>query len=130
MCAGGLCGFCLCYWSLAWRASCNGIGANFGRRNVRFYGVSWYAGLVLVLMLFLPAVIRRGPAPGGVVGWYLLAKLLETFDKPIFALGALRQRTHAEIPGGGHGGVVDFADVFFLRTRRPYLVQLLQARKL
>jgi hypothetical protein len=38
-------------------------------------------------MLFLPARYTHTSDLGGVVGWYLLAKLLETFDKPIFALG-------------------------------------------
>jgi hypothetical protein len=59
-----------------------------GAGDLRFYGaVQLYAGLVLVLMLFLPARYTRTSDLGGVVGWYLLAKLLETFDKPIFALG-------------------------------------------
>ena len=59
-----------------------------GAGDLRFYGVvQLYAGLILVLMLFLPARYTRTSNLGGVVGWYLLAKLLETFDKPIFALG-------------------------------------------
>ena len=57
-----------------------------GAGTLRFYGVvQLYAGLVLVLMLFLPARYTR--TSDGAAGWYLLAKLLETFDKPIFALG-------------------------------------------
>jgi hypothetical protein len=38
-------------------------------------------------MLFFPARYTRTSDLGGVVGWYLFANLLETFDKPIFALG-------------------------------------------
>ena len=59
-----------------------------GAGDLRFYGVvQVYAGLVLVLMLFFPARYTRTSDLGGVVGWYLLAKLWETLYKPIFALG-------------------------------------------
>ena len=90
-----------------------------GAGDLRFYGVvQLYAGLVLVLMLFFPARYTRTSDLGGVVGWYLLAKLLETFDKPIFVLWTHRQRTHAETPSGGNRGVVDFADGPEERTHR------------
>jgi hypothetical protein len=38
-------------------------------------------------MLFLPARYSRSADLGVVVGFYVLAKLLETFDKRVFALG-------------------------------------------
>ena len=62
------------------------------------------------------------------MGWYLLAKLLETFDKPIFALGDIVSGHTLKHPGGGHGGVVDFADGQAEENPSPYLVQLLQAQ--
>jgi hypothetical protein len=59
-----------------------------GRGDLRFYAaVQVYAVLVLVLMLFLPARYTRSSDLGVVVGFYVLAKLLETFDKQVYALG-------------------------------------------
>lgn len=59
-----------------------------GHGDLRFYGaVQLYAVLVLLLMLFLPGRYTRTADLGAVVGFYVLAKLFETFDKPVFALG-------------------------------------------
>jgi hypothetical protein len=59
-----------------------------GRGDLRFYAaVQVYAVLVLLLMLFLPARYSRSSDLGVVVGLYVLAKLLESFDKQVFALG-------------------------------------------
>ena len=59
-----------------------------GRGDLRFYAaVQVYALLVLLLMLFLPAKYSRTADLGVVAGLYVLAKLLETFDRQVFALG-------------------------------------------
>lgn len=59
-----------------------------GRGDLRFYAaVQVYAVLVLLLVLFLPARYSRSSDLGVVVGLYVLAKLLETFDRQIFAVG-------------------------------------------
>lgn len=59
-----------------------------GHGDLRFYAsVQVYAVLVLLLVLFLPARYTHGSYLGVVVGFYVLAKLLETFDKQIFAVG-------------------------------------------
>jgi len=55
---------------------------------LRFYAaVQAYAVLVLLLMLFLPPRYTRSSDLGVVVALYVVAKLLETFDKRVFALG-------------------------------------------
>jgi hypothetical protein len=43
--------------------------------------------MVLLLVLFLPAQYSRSSDLGVVVGLYVVAKLLETFDKQIFGAG-------------------------------------------
>ena len=59
-----------------------------GRGDLRFYAaVQAYAVLVLLLMLFLPPRYTRSSDLGVVVALYVVAKLLETFDKRGFALG-------------------------------------------
>lgn len=59
-----------------------------GRGDLRFYAaVQIYAVLVLLLVLFLPARYTHSWHLGVVVGFYVLAKLLETFDKQVFSLG-------------------------------------------
>ena len=59
-----------------------------GRGDLRFYAaVQIYAVLVLLLMLFLPARYTRSSDLGFVVGFYVVAKMLETLDKQVFALG-------------------------------------------
>jgi hypothetical protein len=59
-----------------------------GRGDLRFYAaVQVYAVLVVLLMLFLPPRYSRTADLAVVAGFYVLAKLLETFDQQIFALG-------------------------------------------
>lgn len=59
-----------------------------GRGDLRFYAaVQVYAVLVLLLVLFLPARYTRSSDLGVVVGLYVLAKVLEIFDKQVFAAG-------------------------------------------
>jgi hypothetical protein len=56
--------------------------------DLRFYAaVQVYAVLVLLFVLFLPTGYTHGWYLGAVVGFYVLAKLLETFDKQVFAVG-------------------------------------------
>ena len=66
----------------AWRA-----GESQGRGDLRFYAaVQVYAILILLLALLLPARYTRGADFAAVVGFYALAKLLEEFDRQVFAL--------------------------------------------
>ena len=59
-----------------------------GHGDLRFYAaVQVYAVLVLLLVLFLPARYTHNSYLGIVVAFYVLAKLLETFDRQVFALG-------------------------------------------
>lgn len=59
-----------------------------GAGDLRFYAaVQVYAALVLLLMTFYPTRYTRGPELGVVVALYVVAKLLETYDKQIFAIG-------------------------------------------
>jgi len=61
-----------------------------GRGDLRFYAaVQAYAVLVLLLMLFLPPRYTCASDLGVVVALYVLAKLLEMFDKRVFALGRI-----------------------------------------
>jgi hypothetical protein len=58
-----------------------------GAGDLRFYAaVQVYAGLVLLLILLFPARYTRGSDLAVVVGFYVLAKILETFDSAIFNL--------------------------------------------
>ena len=59
-----------------------------GHGDLRFYAaVQVYAVLVLLLVLLLPTRYTHGWYLGVVVGFYVLAKLLETFDRQVFAVG-------------------------------------------
>ena len=59
-----------------------------GARDLRLYAaVQAYSALVLLLALLLPQRYTRGSDLAVVVGFYALAKSLETFDKQIFAAG-------------------------------------------
>lgn len=61
-----------------------------GHGDLRFYAaVQVYAVLVLLLVLFLPTRYTHSSYLGVVVALYVLAKLLETFDQQVFALGHL-----------------------------------------
>jgi hypothetical protein len=68
---------------LLWRA-----GELQGHGDLRFYAaVQVYAILVLLLMLLFPAKYTRGSDFAVVVGFYVLAKILEEADRQVFALG-------------------------------------------
>jgi len=68
---------------LLWRA-----GELRGHGDLRFYAaVQVYAILVLLLVLLLPAKYTRGSDFAAVVGFYVLAKVLEEADRQLFALG-------------------------------------------
>jgi hypothetical protein len=68
---------------LVWRA-----GELRGHGDLRFYAaVQAYAILVLLLLLLFPANYTRGSDFAVVVGFYILAKILEESDRQVFALG-------------------------------------------
>jgi hypothetical protein len=68
---------------LVWRA-----GELHGHGDLRFYAaVQVYAILVLLLLLLFPAKYTRGSDFAMVVGFYVLAKILEESDRQVFALG-------------------------------------------
>jgi hypothetical protein len=68
---------------LLWRA-----GELRGHGDLRFYAaVQVYAILVLLLALLLPAKYTRGSDFAVVVGFYVLAKVLEEADRQVYALG-------------------------------------------
>lgn len=59
-----------------------------GAGDLRFYAaVQTYSALVLLLALVFPKRYTRTSDLAVVVGFYALAKALETLDKPIFAVG-------------------------------------------
>ena len=65
-----------------WRA-----GEAQGHGDLRFYAaVQVYAILILLLALLFPAKYTRGGDFAVVVGFYALAKILEEFDRLVFAL--------------------------------------------
>jgi len=59
-----------------------------GEGDLRFYAaVQVYAALVLLVILLFPPRYTRSSDLAVVVGFYVLAKILETFDRRIFNLG-------------------------------------------
>ena len=70
---------------LLWRAS-----ELHGHGDLRFYAaVQAGSILILLLALFLPARYTRGSDFAVVVGFYVLAKILETADRKVFAIGQI-----------------------------------------
>lgn len=68
---------------LLWRA-----GELHGQGDLRFYAaVQVYAILILLLLLLVPAKYTHGSDLAVVVGFYVLAKILEESDRPVFAVG-------------------------------------------
>ena len=68
---------------LVWRA-----GELQGHGDLRFYAaVQVYAILILLLALLFPPKYTRGADFAVVVGFYVLAKILEECDRQVFALG-------------------------------------------
>jgi hypothetical protein len=61
-----------------------------GRGDLRFYGaVQLYSVLALLVLLFVPSRYTRNADYFWVIGLYVLAKILETADRPIFHLGKI-----------------------------------------
>jgi hypothetical protein len=59
-----------------------------GQRDLRFYAaVQIYSIIVLLLMLLVRSKYTRGADFAVVVGFYVLAKILEESDRRVFALG-------------------------------------------
>jgi hypothetical protein len=59
-----------------------------GHGDLRFYAaIQFYSALVLLLALFLPSRYTRASDFGIIVGFYVLAKILESADKIIFSVG-------------------------------------------
>jgi len=70
---------------LLWRAS-----ELAGHGDLRFYAaVQVYSILLLLMVLLFPPKYTRGPDFAIVVGFYVLAKILEEADRQVFALGHL-----------------------------------------
>jgi hypothetical protein len=68
---------------LLWRA-----GELRGHGDLRFYAaVQVYAILILLLMLLVPAKYTRASDYAVVVGFYVLAKMLEETDRRVFDIG-------------------------------------------
>jgi hypothetical protein len=68
---------------LVWR-----VGELRGHGDLRFYAaVQVYSILVLLLLLLVPAKYTRSSDFAAVVGFYILAKILEEADRQVFALG-------------------------------------------
>ena len=68
---------------LVWRS-----GEMQGHGDLRFYAaVQVYAILILLLLLLVPAKYTRGSDLAIVVGFYVLAKILEESDRQVFSLG-------------------------------------------
>jgi len=76
-----------------------------------YAAVQAYALAVLLVALLLPAKYTRGADLLGVVGFYALAKILETADRQVFAQRADGRRSHAETAGCRRGRLLDPADV-------------------
>ena len=88
-----------------------------GRGDLRFYAaVQAYAVMVLLLVLFLPAQYSRSSDLGVVVGLYVVAKLLETFDKQIFGAGHIVSGHTLKHVAAGYAG---FWILRMLEKRRP-----------
>ena len=76
-----------------------------GAGDLRFYAaVQAYSALVILLSLLFPARYTRAYDLGLVAGFYVLAKVLESFDKPIFAaLGVVSGHTLKHLAAAAAG---------------------------
>lgn len=88
-----------------------------GAGDLRFYAtVQAYSVLFLLLVLLLPPRYTRGHDLAIVAGFYVLAKLLETFDKTVFAWGhILSGHTLKHLAGA----VAGYWILRMLQWRRP-----------
>jgi hypothetical protein len=84
---------------------------------LRFYAaVQGYSALMLLIVLLFPARYSRGSDLAIIVGFYALAKALETLDKPIFNIGHIvsgHSLKHLAAAGAGYWLLR------MLRMRRP-----------
>jgi hypothetical protein len=89
-----------------------------GAGDLRFYAaVQAYAVLFLLIAMFLPPRYTRGTDLAIVAGLYVLAKVLEILDKPIFELGHLvsgHTLKHLAAAAAGYW-------IFRMLSRRPTL---------
>jgi hypothetical protein len=82
-----------------------------GAGDLRFYAsVQAYSPLVLLLALVFPKRYTRTSDFSVVVGFYALAKALETLDRPIVCSGTDRERPRPQAPRGRCCRVLDTAD--------------------
>ena len=88
-----------------------------GSGDLRFYAaVQLYSVLFLLIALLLPSRYTRGRDFAVVAGLYVLAKILEALDRPIFELGHIvsgHTLKHQAAAGAGYG------ILRMLRKRRP-----------
>lgn len=92
----------------------------YGHGDLRFYAaVQVYAGLVLLLMLFFPARYTRTSDLAAVVGFYILAKVLETFDRSIF--NSLRHVVSGHTLKHLAGAAAGYWILRMLQKRRPLI---------
>jgi len=88
-----------------------------GAGDLRFYAaVQGYSALMLLIVLLFPARYSRGSDLAIIVGFYALAKALETLDKPIFNIGHIvsgHSLKHLAAAGAGYWLLR------MLRMRRP-----------
>jgi hypothetical protein len=88
-----------------------------GAGDLRFYAaVQLYSVLFLVIALLLPSRYTRGRDLAIVAGFYVLAKILEALDRPIFDLGHfVSGHTLKHLAAAGAGYWI----LRMLRKRRP-----------
>ena len=86
------------YWIATERAGAGNL--------VPYVVVQAYAVVILlVFALLLPSRYTRGSDVYWVFAAYVIAKLMELFDRELLALGEPRERPHPEAPGRGGGGL-------------------------
>lgn len=92
-----------------------------GSGDLRLYGaVQVFAVLVLLVILFLPPRYTRGSDLALVVGFYVLAKVLESLDRPIFAaLHIISGHTLKHLAAAGAGWWI----LRMLQRRTPLWMQ-------
>jgi hypothetical protein len=87
-------------------------GELHGHGDLRFYAaVQVYAILILLLLLLVPAKYTRSSDFAVVVGFYVLAKILEESDRQIFALGHIVSGPYSETSRRRRGRLLDSKNV-------------------
>jgi hypothetical protein len=98
--------------ALWWHSEARGAG------DLRFYAaLQVYAVLVLPVLLLLPARYTHGSDFAVIFGFYVLAKIFETLDRPIFSLdhSSISGHTLKHLAAGAAG----FWILWMLEKRRP-----------